>query len=89
MKHVSIRVYGRVQGVFFRASTKEVAEKLAISGSVRNEYDGSVAIEAEGDEEAIARFIEWCHKGPKLARVNRCEVAEGEVQNIKSFYISA
>lgn len=88
MKHVSIRVYGRVQGVFFRASTKEMAEELAICGSVKNERDGSVAIEAEGDVEAIGNFIEWCRSGPRLARVDRCEVAEGEVQNIRGFSIA-
>jgi len=88
MKHVSIRIYGRVQGVFFRASTKELAEQLAIHGSVRNERDGSVAIEAEGDEEAISKFIEWCQKGPKLAMVDRCDVTEGEVQNINGFSIA-
>jgi len=88
MKHVSIRVYGRVQGVFFRASAKEEADELGIFGSVRNEYDGSVAIEAEGDDESIRKFIEWCKKGPKLARVERCDVAEEAVQNIRGFSIA-
>ena len=88
MKHVSIRVYGRVQGVFFRASTKEMAEELNIHGNVRNERDGSVAIEAEGDEAAVRKFIEWCRNGPKLASVDRCKVEEGEVQNLKGFSIS-
>lgn len=87
MKHVSIRVYGRVQGVFFRASTKETAEQLDIRGSVRNEYDGSVAIEAEGDHDAIGKFIDWCRKGPRLARVESCEVTEGKLRNIRGFFI--
>jgi acylphosphatase len=87
MKHVSIRIYGRVQGVFFRASTKELAEELAIHGSVRNERDGSVAIEAEGADQAIDNFVEWCKKGPKLATVERCEVRDGEVQNLRGFSV--
>ena len=49
-KHLSIRVTGKVQGVFFRASTREEAQRLGLCGWVRNEADGSVRIEAEGDE---------------------------------------
>jgi acylphosphatase len=88
MKHVSIRIYGRVQGVFFRASTREKAQELHIHGNVRNEHDGSVAIEAEGENEAIRKFMEWCCKGPELARVDRCDVTEGAVQNMKGFLIA-
>ena len=87
MKHVSIRIYGKVQGVFFRASTKEKADALGIHGSVSNENDGSVAIEAEGGDETIAKFIEWCQKGPRLAIVKRCEVNEGELRYFKGFSI--
>jgi acylphosphatase len=87
MKHVSIRVYGRVQGVFFRASTKEMAEQLGIHGSVRNVRDGSVAIEAEGDEEAIEKFIKWCQNGPELAMVDRLDVTEKEMESINGFSI--
>jgi acylphosphatase len=56
-KRFSIRVNGRVQGVFFRASTKEVADQLGVRGFVRNEPDGKVYIEAEADEEALKRFV--------------------------------
>jgi acylphosphatase len=88
MKHVSIRISGRVQGVFFRASTREQANILGIHGSVRNEEDGSVAIEAEGSDEAIERLIAWCRKGPKMAKVDHCDVKEGAVENLKGFVIS-
>jgi acylphosphatase len=87
MKHVSIRVYGRVQGVFFRASAKEKADELGIFGSVRNEYDGSVAVEAEGEDQAIGNFVEWCKKGPRLASVERCELRDGDVQNLRGFSV--
>ena len=53
MKHLSIHVSGKVQGVFFRASTKEKAEEFNIKGNVRNNADGSVSIEAEGEEENL------------------------------------
>jgi acylphosphatase len=87
MKHVSIRVSGIVQGVFFRASTKEKADQLGIQGNVRNERDGSVAIIAEGDDAAIKEFIDWCREGPRLSRVDKCVVKEGEVQHIRGFLI--
>ena len=87
MKHFSIRVVGKVQGVFFRASTKETADELGIKGMVRNEPDGSVYIEAEGEDETLIRFMEWCKKGPRMARVERCEIDEKGIQNFKNFSI--
>ena len=87
MKHVFIRVSGKVQGVFFRASTQEKAEELQIKGTVRNNADGSVSIEAEGDEQSLSQFIKWCEKGPKFAHVDRCEVQEKALQHFKTFSI--
>lgn len=69
MKACTLYISGKVQGVFFRASAKEVADQLGIRGIVRNEPDGSVCVEAEGDEMALARFIAWCKKGPPRAHV--------------------
>lgn len=76
IKSLNIRVYGRVQGVGFRYNTRNAAEKYGISGFVKNEPEGGVFIEAEGEEEAIDRFLLWCHKGPAWARVDRVEVQE-------------
>jgi acylphosphatase len=87
MKHLSIHVSGKVQGVFFRASTKEKADEFKIKGIVRNNADGSVSIEAEGEGENLQRFIAWCKRGPKFARVEACEVNDGELRNYKSFTI--
>jgi acylphosphatase len=87
MKHVSIHVSGKVQGVFFRASTKEKAEEFRIKGTVRNNPDGSVSIEAEGDEENLHQFIAWCKIGPRFAHVDRCELNEKPLQNFKGFSI--
>lgn len=75
-KRFSIKITGMVQGVFFRASTKEKAQKLDIKGFVRNENDGSVYIEAEGETENLMSFIQWCAEGPESARVDRCDVSE-------------
>ena len=75
-----IRVFGRVQGVFFRNWTIGEAEALAITGWVRNRTDGSVEIAAFGDEGAVDAFDSRCHQGPGAARVDRVEVEpmEGE-----------
>jgi len=82
-KHYNIRVYGRVQGVFFRASTQEKAHELGVKGYVKNEPDGSVYIEAEGPAEALDAFLEWCHKGPAAARVDK--VDDQETDNLENF----
>ena len=64
MKKVKMNVQGRVQGVGFRYMTKMVADQLGIVGTVKNEEDGSVTIEAAGDEETIDRFIEEVKQSP-------------------------
>lgn len=74
----TIRVFGKVQGVFFRRSAREEARRLGLAGFARNEPDGSVYLEVEGDESALARFVAWCETGPVGARVERVEVREGE-----------
>lgn len=65
----SIRIYGKVQGVWFRASTKAEAERLGLTGFVKNEQDGSVYLEARGDSEELLQLIDWCRHGPELAEV--------------------
>lgn len=88
VKHISILVKGKVQGVGYRFTCMEVAYRLKICGYVRNRHDGSVFIEAEGEQENLDQFAKWCCKGPMWARVVSCEVAEGEVQGYKSFDIT-
>ena len=64
-----IIVTGRVQGVFFRASTLKKAKHFAIKGTVRNISAGDVEIIALGEQQAMQQFIKWCHKGPLSAKV--------------------
>lgn len=85
MKHINIKIYGQVQGVFFRSSAKEGAEKLNIKGFARNENDGSVYIEAEGTSENLDKFLSWCKKGPEAAEVEKIEVSEGSIKNFSEF----
>jgi acylphosphatase len=88
VKHIAIKISGNVQGVFFRASTKDIAEKLRIKGFVRNEKDGSVYIEAEGEEKTLKIFMDWCQHGPPHARVENVSVVEGGVQHFSKFEIN-
>ncbi len=69
-----IRVYGLVQGVFFRATMRDVATSLGVTGWVRNVPDGSVEAVLEGPRDAVEKVIEWAHRGPPAAVVERVEV---------------
>jgi acylphosphatase len=82
-----IRVQGRVQGVFYRASARAEAQRLGLSGFVRNEPDGSVYAEAEGEREALQQFLAWCRRGPPHARVDRVDVEEAEAEGMTGFRV--
>lgn len=77
-RRVSLRIRGKVQGVFFRESTRIEAARLGLIGWVRNRDDGSVEAVAEGEPAALEDFIRWCHRGPQAARVTDVERAESE-----------
>jgi acylphosphatase len=77
-RRVSLRIRGKVQGVFFRESTRLEATRLGLAGWVRNCDDGSVEAVAEGEPAALEDFIRWCHQGPQAARVTDVERAESE-----------
>lgn len=76
MKSVRVLISGRVQGVWFRAWTKENAEKLNLSGWVRNRSNGQVEAVFSGPEPAVDTMIAAAKKGPRLARVDDVEVAD-------------
>ena len=86
-KHYNITVTGKVQGVFFRDSTKQMADLLGLKGFVRNQPTGDVYIEVEGDEEMLTRFIQWCHHGPEKAEVKYVSVNYGDVTDFSEFTI--
>jgi acylphosphatase len=87
MKHLKVRVSGKVQGVFFRASAKEKADQLGVRGFVRNEPSGEVYIEAEGDEDILKLFLVWCALGPKRAMVESTDIEESDLKNFISFEV--
>ena len=87
MRTVHIKISGKVQGVFFRASAKEIADKLKITGWVKNTLEGDVEIVAEGSSESIEEFLEWCKKGPPKAFVSHLNFTETESAKLKNFRI--
>ena len=74
LKQLQLTVKGRVQGVYFRASTQREARRLGLTGWVKNRADGGVEILAEGEEDEIKDLIAWANKGPSAARVERVDV---------------
>jgi acylphosphatase len=87
MKHLNIRVLGQVQGVGFRYSARSVARFHNIKGFARNEPDGSVYIEAEGEDENIRKFTDWCRTGPGGGRVEELVISEGNARGFERFEI--
>lgn len=76
-KHLVI--HGRVQGVGYRDATVQAAFTNGIAGWVRNRSDGTVEAHAQGEPEALERFVEWCRRGPPLARVSTVDSSEAHV----------
>jgi len=70
-------VHGRVQGVAFRWNATAQADRLGVTGWVRNEPDGSVAGHFEGEREAVEAMVDWCRQGPPGARVRNVAVRDG------------
>lgn len=84
----TINIKGKVQGVYFRASTLEVAQKLDLHGIVKNEPDGSVSIEVEGTKAQMENFLKWCHKGPLGAEVREVKITQSSsLKNFQDFRI--
>ncbi len=79
LQRIHILIYGRVQGVFFRKYTFELASSLNLTGFVRNRFNGSVEAVFEGDIEKIKKAIEWCHNGPPHASVQGVEIVSDEI----------
>jgi acylphosphatase len=76
MRRIRAIVSGRVQGVSYRASTAHEARRLGLVGWVQNRADGTVELEAEGADDAIAALLDWCKHGPPAARVTGVDVSD-------------
>lgn len=86
-KAVLLKISGRVQNVSFRFHTRKKAQEYNISGFVKNELDGSVYAEAEGEEEPLDQFILWCRQGPSWARVDHINIQASQVQGYEGFVV--
>ncbi|HET8614066.1 MAG TPA: acylphosphatase [Actinomycetales bacterium] len=82
---VEVKVSGRVQGVFFRATCADEAERLGVRGWVGNEPDGTVAGHFEGPTDAVEALIAWCRSGPPRARVEAVEMSEAQATGSTGF----
>jgi acylphosphatase len=80
-------VHGRVQGVFFRDTTRHQAESRSVAGWVRNREDGAVEAVFEGEREAVERMLEVVREGPSGAAVARVEVSEEEPEGLAGFRV--
>jgi acylphosphatase len=80
-------VHGRVQGVFFRDSTRRQAEQRRVSGWVRNTWDGTVEAHFEGDADAVDAMVAFAREGPRGAVVERVEVEDVEPEGLSGFAI--
>lgn len=87
IKSYQVLIAGKVQGVYYRASTRDQANALGVMGFVRNENDGSVYAEIEGDEEGVEKLIAWCKQGPQGAKVENVKVVEQSKKGYKGFEI--
>ena len=87
VKTIVITVTGKVQGVYFRQSTKDFAGQLQITGTVANQRDGSVLITATGAPGQLQQLLEWAHKGPTGATVRNVQVTELPLKQFDGFRI--
>jgi acylphosphatase len=81
-------VHGRVQGVFFRDSTRRRAVELGVAGWVCNRSDGAVEAVFEGPPDAVARMVDWSRQGPRGAVVERVEESEESPEGLTDFEVS-
>ena len=82
-----LRVTGRVQGVWFRESCRQVAARLGVAGTARNRADGSVEVVVEGRPTEVQALVAWCREGPPGADVTDVEVVEQAPEGLVGFRV--
>ena len=87
MKTIRLTIKEKVQGVFYRATSKDVADQLGIKGWVKNLPDDNVEIKATASEEILQKFMNWCNQGPPRAKVNDVIVEELSLEEFNGFSI--
>ena len=87
MKTIRLTIKGKVQGVFYRATAKDIADQFGIKGWVRNLPNNNVEITATAAEELLQEFIAWCKQGPPRAKVDDVIVEELNLEEFNGFRI--
>jgi len=87
MPTIHIQISGKVQGVYYRASARDAAQKLKLTGRVKNMSNGDVEATATGNEESLAKFVEWCREGPPGAKVENVVVNKLDEKAFEEFLI--
>lgn len=89
-KRIVLKIFGRVQGVFYRVNTNNKALELSLTGFVKNEKDGTVKIIAEGEENNLKKLVNWCYQGSSSSTVlkieKKWEEYKGEFNNFEIKY---
>jgi len=87
MVTVHLLIEGEVQGVFYRATAKEMADKSGITGWIKNTWEGNVEAMITGNETSVQKFIDWCWQGPKKANVTNVTVTKKEEITFNNFSV--
>lgn len=88
MRKLKIKIYGKVQGVFFRVFVKKEAEKRNLVGWVKNESDGTVTAEVEGEKGKLKELISQCKKGSPLSKVEKMDIDfSDEIDGYREFVV--
>lgn len=87
MSTVHLTITGKVQGVFYRATAKKIADKMGLTGTVQNSDSGEVDIWASGPHEQLQKFISWCREGPAGARVEEVRTEWADDRSYTGFSI--
>ncbi len=87
MKRVKLKIHGKIQGVFFRYTAKQIADKLKVKGWIKNNFDGTIDAVIEGKDEAVDEMVKWCKAGPTNSIVEKVDIREeyykGEFKEFK------
>ena len=81
-----IFISGRVQGVYFRSETQDMALSLGLTGLVKNLYDGRVEAVFEGEEKAVKEAVDWCKRGPRMAVVEKVDINWEKTKNDNNYF---
>lgn len=87
MPTVHLLVKGKVQGVFYRATAKKIADEIGVTGWIKNTPDNCVEMVASGSQHCLQRFIEWCKRGPARANVSEVKITETKEETFDQFQI--